>query len=476
VIVYQDQVLQIANRLAGYSLGEADLLRRAMGKKKAEEMDKQRKRFVSGAVERKIDEKKAHEVFDLMAEFAGYGFAKSHSTAYALITYQTAYLKANHPREYLAALLTTESGNHDKLARYISHAHNQGIETLAPDVNESARDFTVVEGGIRFGLAGVKNVGEGAIDAIVEAREQGGPFQSLFDFASRVDGRRVNRRVVESLVKCGAFDQLHANRASVWGGLDGVLEAGAQAQRDREIGQENLFGGVSGSEVIEPPLSEAPEWTDRQRLEYEKEVLGFYVTGHPLGAWEKKLDRFVDTRASETEGKDGRDVRIGGLLTAMRETRTRRGSLMAFGTLEDLEGAFDLVVFAEPYAQYGSLMKGSMEGEEGPIPLLITGTLEGGDPPKVLVRSVLALEKADERLASHLELKVRAEEASRDRLDALRTLLRKHPGECQVALHMVIPGESETVIALPALPVRPGNELLEELVGLFGRDVSELRF
>ena len=178
-----------------------------------------------------------------MAEFAGYGFAKSHSTAYALITYQTAYLKANHPREYMAALLTTEAGNHDKLARYIAHAQQRGIDILAPSVNESERDFTVVREGVRFGLAGVKNVGEGAIEAILEARASG-PFRSLFDFASRIDGRRVNRRVVESLVKCGAFDALHAERAEVWASLDVALEAGAAAQRDREIGQANLFGGA----------------------------------------------------------------------------------------------------------------------------------------------------------------------------------------------------------------------------------------
>ena len=204
MIVYQDQVLQIANKLAGYSLGEADLLRRAMGKKKPAEMAKQRERFVSGCAARDIDPARAAEVFDLIAELAEYGFAKSHSTAYALITYQTAYLKANHPREYLAALLTVESGNHDKLARYIGHARAKGIEVLPPDVNESQRDFTVTGGGIRFGLAGVKNVGEGAIEAILEARagvDEGGRFADLFEFSERIDGRRVNRRVVESLVK-----------------------------------------------------------------------------------------------------------------------------------------------------------------------------------------------------------------------------------------------------------------------------------
>lgn len=480
VIVYQDQVLQIANRLAGYSLGEADLLRRAMGKKKPEEMEKQRARFVDGAVERGIDRRKAEEVFELINEFAGYGFAKSHSTAYALITYQTAFLKANHPREYMAALLTTEAGNHDRLGRYIAHTGTLGIEVLAPDVNESARDFTVVEAGIRFGLAGVKNVGQGAIESILEARAgQEGGFKSFFDFAGRIDGRKVNRRVVESLVKCGAFDQIHENRAAIWAGLDTALEAGAATQRDREIGQESLFGVLEAAGGgIEPALPEAPAWTDRQRLEFEKEVLGFYVTGHPLSAVSKKLDRFVDTKSNQTEGRDGREVRVGGLLTTLRETRTRRGALMAFGTLEDLEGSFDLVFFAEPFAQYGSLLKQAVSGDagDGPTPLLVTGTLEAGDPPKILVREVLELSRADERLAARLELKLSADEASQDRLSALRELLLKHPGECQVALHLVIPGESETVIGLPKYGVRPGTELLEDLVGIFGREVAELRF
>jgi DNA polymerase-3 subunit alpha len=412
-----------------------------------------------------------------MAEFAGYGFAKSHSTAYALITYQTAYLKANHPREYLAALLTTESGNHDKLARYIAHAHQLGVEVLAPDLNQSERDFTVVPEGIRFGLSGVKNVGEGAIDAILEARASG-PFRSLFDFASRVDGRRVNRRVAESLVKCGALDSLHENRAAAWSGLDAALEAGAAVARDRETGQESLFGSAGGSRPVEPPLPEAPPWTERQRLENEKEVLGFYVTGHPLSAVADRLARFVDVRSGSAEGKDGRDVRAGGILTALRETRTRRGQVMAFAGLEDLEGRFDLVVFAEPYAEYGGVLRRALgEGSaDGAVPILISGTLEAGDPPKILVREVLELSRADERLASHLELRLRADEASRDRLAALRQLLESHPGDCQVAVHVVIPGESETVIQLPDLAVRPGTPLLDDLVGLFGRGVAELRF
>ncbi len=478
VIVYQDQVLQIANRLAGYSLGEADLLRRAMGKKKAEEMEKQRERFVSGAVERGIDKKKAEEVFALMAEFAGYGFAKSHSTAYALITYQTAYLKANHPREYMAAVLTTESANHDKLSRYIAHAQARGIEILPPSVNESARDFTVVKEGIRFGLAGVKNVGEGAIESVLAAREEGGEFRSLFDFAGRIDGRKVNRRVVEALVKCGAFDAMHPERAEVWASLDFALEAGASAQRDREIGQESLFGALGAEDTPEPALVSASAWTDRQRLEYEKEVLGFYVTGHPLAAVSKELARFADVVASDTEGRDGRDVRAGGLITSFRETRTRRGSLMAFATLEDLEGSFDLVVFAEPYAQYGSLLKqaNSGEGEDGPIPLLVSGTLEAGDPPKILVRDVMELARAEEKLARELHVRIGSEEATPDRLTALRDRLERNPGDCAVRIHLVIPNQSETVLSLPSLRgVRADAGLRRDVDALFGRAVTEVR-
>lgn len=478
VIVYQDQVLQIANRLAGFSLGEADLLRRAMGKKNPIEMEKQRERFVSGCRERRIPEKKAEEIFRLMAEFAGYGFPKAHSTAYALITYQTAYLKANHPREFLAALMSADTGNHEKLARYIAHAREQEIEVQPPDVNESARDFTVVSGGIRFGLAGVKNVGEGAIEAIVEARGDE-PFRGLFDFALRIDSKRVNRRVVESLVKCGAFDSLHRSRAAVWASIDRALEFGASAQRDRALGQGSLFGATAAGAGVasEPALPDVAAWTDRERLGHEREVLGFYVTGHPLGAYAAQLRRYADTTGAATEGRIGRDVRVGGLVTALRELRTRKGDLMAFGTLEDLEGSFDLTVFPEPFARLGSILKSCLaEGEAGrPLPILVTGTLEAGDTPKVLVRDIITLADAEERLASRLQLRVLATEATPDRLTALRRVLKAYPGECSVTVHLTIPGESETVLALgEGDAVRPVADLLRDVDALFGRPVAEI--
>ena len=480
VIVYQDQVLQIAQKMAGYSLGEADLLRRAMGKKKAEVMQEQRKRFADGAKENGIDAKEAERVFDLIVEFAGYGFPKAHSTAYAYITYQTAYLKANHPAEYLASVLTIESANHDRLSRYIAHVREKAIEILPPDVNESEQDFGVVDGAIRFGFAGIKNVGAGAIEAILETRRAEGPFESLFDFADRVDGKKVNRRVVEALVKCGAFDSLHPGRASVWASIDSALERAAAAQRDRAVGQESLFGGMNeGQGLDQPKLVEAADWGERERLSHEKELLGFYVTGHPLSAVAPLLARFTDTTALATEGKGGREVRAGGLLTGLRETRTKRGQRMGFGQLEDLEGGFELVIFSEPFEQHVELLRSAKDetnadGERGPVPLIIHGTLEEGDPPKILVRDVTRLDQAEEKLSASLRVRVQSPDVTRDRLIALQRLLGAHAGDCGVYLHITIPGESETVLGVGGIRgVAPSVELCREVDRLFGRPVTE---
>ncbi|MBJ22444.1 MAG: DNA polymerase III subunit alpha [Deltaproteobacteria bacterium] len=480
VIVYQDQVLQIAQRMAGYSLGEADMLRRAMGKKKADVMQKQRQRFVDGAAENHIDKGEAGRVFDLIVEFAGYGFPKAHSTAYAYITYQTAYLKANHPAEYLASVLTIESVNHDRLSRYIAHVREKGIEILPPDTNESEQDFGVVEGAIRFGFAGIKNVGAGAIEVILEARRSAGPFKSLFDFADRVDARKVNRRVVEALVKCGAFDSLHAARASAWASIDFALERAAAAQRDRAVGQESLFGGMNeGGGLDEPKLVETANWGERERLSHEKELLGFYVTGHPLSSVGPLLARFTDTTALATEGKGGREIRAGGLLTSLRETRTKRGQRMGFGQFEDLEGGFELVIFSEPFEQHVELLRlakdeTNSDGERGPIPLVIRGTLEEGDPPKILVRDVTRLDQAEGKLSASLRLRVQSPDVTRDRLIALKRLLESHAGDCGVYLHITIPGESETVLGVGGIRgVAPSVELCREVDRLFGRPVTE---
>ena len=476
VIIYQDQVLQIAQRMAGFSLGEADSLRRAMGKKKPEVMQAQRSRFVEGCVANGIEEREAGEVFDLILEFAGYGFPKAHSTAYAYVTYQTAYLKANHRAEYLAAVLSIESTDHDKLSRHIAHVRESGIAILPPDVNESDRDFSVVDGAIRFGFGGIKNVGAGAVDSILTTREAEGPFRSLFDFASRVDSRRLNRRVIEALVKCGAFDSLHENRASVWASLDALLERAACEQRDRAIGQESLFAGLSGSSLTgAPALLEVPPWSERERLAGEKELLGFYVSGHPLGEVATELRRFSDITSKAVEGRDGREVRVGGLFSGLREKRTKRGKRMGFGTLEDLEGSFDLVFFSEPFNQHIEILRlASAGGEAGPIPLLVSGTLESGEPPKILVRDVMRLDEAEQRLAAHLRIKVLEPDVNRDRMIALRSLLEQHPGNCAVFLHITIAGESETILSVGGIRgVEPSQTLCREVDALFARPVTE---
>lgn len=259
----------------------------------------------------------------------------------------------------------------------------------------------------------------------------------------------MNRRVVESLVKCGAFDSIDKNRSALWAGLDAALESGAAAQRDREIGQESLFGDAPGPASGEPTLPDAAPWTEQERLGYEKEVLGFYVTGHPLEEHAPALARYADTTATTAAEKVSREVRVGGLLTGLRETRTRRGQSMAFGTLEDLEGGFDLVIFPEPYAQHRELLRRGLAAEGGAVPLLVSGTLESVDPPKLLVRDVFELASAEERLAARVHIRVLASEATRDRLQALGGVLKDHGGDCGVQLHLMIPGESETVMALP---------------------------
>src|SRR5262249_53851659 len=278
VIVYQEQVMQIANIIAGYSLGEADLLRRAMGKKKPEEMAAQREKFLSGARAKAFkDEKKITRIFDLMEQFAGYGFNKSHSAAYAVLAYRTAYLKARHPQYFMAALLTSERGNTDKVVKYINECRDMGIAILPPDINSSDVNFTPSPNGIRFGLAGIKNVGETAITSMVANK----PFKSLFDFCERVDLRTVNKRVVESLIKAGAFDSVAMDRAIQYANVDRAVDWGQRKQREKEVGQGGLFGALNGGQE-EYSLDPAESWPEGLKLKHEKETLGFYITGHPL--------------------------------------------------------------------------------------------------------------------------------------------------------------------------------------------------
>jgi len=466
VIVYQDQVLQIANRVSGYSLGEADFLRRAMGKKKPEEMEKQRQRFIGGAVERGCGASKAQALFDMIEKFAGYAFPKAHSTAYALITYQTAYLKANHPREYLAALLTIESGNLDKLGKYIGHARDRGIPVLAPEMNSSERDFAVVPEGIRFGFAGVKNVGDAAIDAVLETRAAGGPFTSLYDFVRRIDSKRVNKRVIESLIRCGAFDFTKATRASLWAGLAPAIERAQRDQRDKELGQESLFGVEL--QTAEPALPEVPEWAAAELLAGEKEMLGFYVTGHPLREHADSLARFASFRLDQIpdEPHRRREVWIGGLLSGLRVQNTRKGDLMARATLEDLGGSLDVVFFPKTYAKFSALLQGG-------APVLVKGNVAGEpERPELHADEIVRLADAWSQRTSRVVVAVKEDELSPARLTELRRALDLVPGNVPVSFELGLATGAAAVLDLPRHKVRVTESLVGELDGIFGRRVT----
>ena len=469
VIVYQDQVLQIANRVSGYSLGEADFLRRAMGKKKPEEMEKQRERFVSGAVGKGVDAKKAQALFEMIEKFAGYAFPKAHSTAYALITYQTAYLKANHPREFLAALLTMESGNHDKLGPYIQHARDRKIEVLAPEMNTSERDFAVVPEGIRFGFAGVKNVGEAAIQAILETREEGGPFESLYDFTRRVDAKRVNRRVIESLIRAGAFDFAKATRASLFAAVPAAIERAAREQRDRELGQVSLFGVAAASAA--PQLPEQAEWPEAQRLAGEKEMLGFYVTGHPLREHARPLELFTSFRLDQVpvDPSRRREVWVGGLLAGLRVQNTRRGDLMARATLEDLGGTIDIVFFPKTYAKFSALLQAQ-------APVLIKGNVAGEtERPELHADEIVQLADAWTQRTSRLSVVVPETTVDGERLASLRRVLDLVPGPVPVGLELRLASGAEAVFDLPRHKVRVTQELVHDLDRIFGNGAARCR-
>ncbi|MGC2793180.1 MAG: DNA polymerase III subunit alpha, partial [Candidatus Sulfotelmatobacter sp.] len=383
VFVYQEQVMQAANKLAGYSLGEADLLRRAMGKKKPEEMAAQRERFIQGAAQRKFPPKKIEKIFDLMAQFAGYGFNKSHSAAYALLAYHTAYLKTHYPVEFMAALLTSVTGSTDDVVKYINECREMGIAVEAPDINVSDANFTPHGEAIRFGLAAVKNVGGNAIESIVAARKKLGRFKSIYEFCENVDLRLLNKRVLESLIKSGAMDSL-GRRAQVMAVLDRAMERAQKAQRDAESGQHGLFGVFQQeSEVNNDRLPDIPDWDEQARLAAEKEILGFFISGHPLEKYKDKLADLQALRVDEiavmtkSTGKD-ETIATAGIIGNLRVQKSKRGEFYAQATLEDMSGSIDMIVFPEAYKRLGDKVK--LE-----VPVLVRAgvRIEEGTNPKI---------------------------------------------------------------------------------------------
>jgi DNA polymerase-3 subunit alpha len=468
VILYQEQVMEIASVLANYSLGEADILRRAMGKKSPAVMAAQRDRFLAGAEKNGIDLKKAAHIFDLMEKFAGYGFNKSHSAAYALIAYQTAYLKAHYPLEYMAALLNSFLSNTDSLVKLINECREKELEILPPDVNLSEWDFTVVSNSIRFGLGAVKNVGAAAVESIVEARVDGGPFASLYAFCEGVDLQRVNRRVVESLVKCGAFDSLHPVRSQAMAVIDEAMEMAQTIQKDRLSGQMSMFGTFAGQQRgSEPSLPNIPEWNQRLRLTMEKEVLGFYFTGHPLDGYQKEMEPFAIVATSGLADKtDGVQIMLCGLKADLKEITTRKGERMAFLTLEDRQGSVEVVVFTDTYLSSRHLL-------DSDDPLLVVGTVQQEDKgAKVIAQRILSLLDAKEHLTQAIHIKLPVEKVSKENLEDLRAILERHKGNCRAYVHLCTAPKCEAVIRMgESLKVKPGRSLIEEVNRYFGREV-----
>jgi DNA polymerase-3 subunit alpha len=517
VILYQEQVMQIARELAGYSLGQADLLRRAMGKKKPEEMAKHREIFVKGATGKGLEAKKAESIFDLMAKFAEYGFNKSHSAAYGVLTYQTAYLKTHHQAEFMAALMTTEMDNTDKLTKYISDASAHGLKVLPPDVNKSSKKFSVerLDDGkraIRFGLEAIKGVGGIAVDTILEARSSAGPFPSVLEFCRRVSTRKANKKVMEALTLCGAFDSIaEVNRASLFGSLEALMEHAGDEQAERELGQTSLFDSFSAEEVklVTPTgalFKQEEDWPQSKKLQLEKQVVGFYVSGHPMDTWQgiceewlgwstERVREFVKQKlearksapaAPEPQyggGGDGwggggrfrapkTEVKLGGLLGELREVMTKKGSRMAFGQVEDLRGKLEVVFFPDAYTQLQEIVKRAAAEAEV---VLLTGEIEiSEEAPKILAKSVEWVTDAHKNRVQRVVLKLNPGEMKAEQLRELKKSLMQHRGRCPVKIHFTDAG-FKTSMDLPAtLSVAATPQMVKTVNQIFGREVVSL--
>ena len=470
VIVYQEQVMQIANRLAGYSLGEADLLRRAMGKKKPEEMAKQRERFVEGAVQRGYPPKKIEKLFDLLAKFAEYGFPKAHAAAYALLAYHTAYLKTHFSVEFMAALLTSVTGNTDDVVKYINECREMGIAVEPPDINVSDANFTPHGSAIRFGLAAVKNVGHNAIQSIVAGRKESERYQSIYEFCEKVDLRLLNKRVMESLIKSGAMDSL-GRRGQLMAVLDKAMDRALKTQRDAESGQHGLFGVFQQDEVPvnNDKLPETPDWDEHTRLAAEKEILGFFITGHPLEKYKDKLEDFQALSTADIAGikaSTGKDETIctAGIITNIRVLKSKKGDFYAQGALEDMVGSVEMIVFPDAYRKLQDKVK--LE-----VPVLIRGGLriEEGVNPKLLANDITPLAEAKVPLPHSLRIRVPLETANESVVDELHALCAERKGEAKVLFDVERQGDFMVVMEAEGYNVLPDRIFVSRVEALCGR-------
>ncbi|HEX3015284.1 MAG TPA: DNA polymerase III subunit alpha, partial [Desulfobacteria bacterium] len=499
IIVYQEQVMQIARDLAGYSLGRADLLRRAMGKKKKEIMVEERRNFVHGlktpdgeviipgAANKGIDENLANSIFDLMAKFAQYGFNKGHATAYAVISYQTAWLKANYPQEFMAALLTSVMGSADKVSFYIEECRKMGIEVLPPDVNESFESFTLDGGNIRFGLAAIKNIGLSVVQAIIQGRGAG-PYQSLVDFCERVDCKTLNKRVMESLIKSGAFASLSLNRAQLMQMLAPSLEYAEARQKEKASGQFSLFD-FGATEVTEVSVPSVQEFDNKEILAMEKEVLGLYLSGHPLKDYAERLQGCVTHRIAElVNARDGVRVKLAGIITACRKTVTKKGEAMAYFVLEDLNGTIETLVFPRIFLKVGALIDNDrLVYVEGRLSQADEGLKIFADNIRDLAEKLqesarddkakckLRRGQTDDSSPKQAEVYVKLPGNSKDLqlTERIRMILGKYPGA--VPVYLYFEHENKVLKVNRALWVEASAELQRELAETWGPDCIKIK-
>jgi len=463
-IIYQEQVMQIAGVIGGYSMADADNLRRAMSKKKASAMEKETPKFLAGAKKNKISEATARKIWKQMETFAGYGFNKSHSTAYTMISFQTAYLKAHYPVEFMTALLTSEKTNRDNIIKYIGSCRDMGISVLPPDINESFTDFSVVGDNIRFGLSAVKNVGNGAVDSIILARTSEGRFTSFHNFCDRVDMHKINKKVIESLIKCGAFDSLEGNRCSLMEGYEDIALVAQKRNKDQMSGQTSLFDQSGIEDTTQPHLPDVPEWDHDILLSYEKEMLGFYITGHPLLKYADSLNTIVDSGSQTLSGKqDGSTVAVAGVVSNVKETTTKKKDTMAYVTIEDLKGFITVVVFAELYRDTMFIIN----SEE---PLYIKGRLDIGDEgAKVVASEITTVEEAIKTPFSSVHFMIDTEKSDSETVESLKAILDRRRGNNAGYIHLQSPNSAETIISLgEGSKVEISEEIKKEADELLG--------
>lgn len=475
IIIFQEQVMRIASELAGFSLSQADILRRAMSKKDSEVMEEQRKYFVDGCIKNKINKRVANKIFNLIEYFAGYGFNKSHSAAYALISYRTAYLKANFPVEFMTALLTSEKDNTDKLVTYINEANKMGIEILSPDVNESFAKFTMVsERSIRFGLSAVKNVGQGAIDSIIAARNKYGRFNSLYEFCEYTDSRLVNRKVIESLIKCGAFDSLGLFRSQLIAILDKAIELAAGFQKDRLNGQLSFFDRAHKIQTFKKDLykiPDIPEWPENQLLAYEKQMLGFYITGHPLARYSKILKNYnTHSTADIVHLGDGEEIFIGGIINKHKTITTKRNERMSILGLEDLEGFIEVLVFPKLFSQCFKILKMNST-------IFVRGRVDLRDKePKIVAEEIIPLSGVQKHYTSSIVINLFTTGLEEQVLARLRDIILRHPGRVPVYLNFLCPDNQQIRLEVGhKYYAEPSDKLISEIERTLGEGVIILK-